>query len=151
MSKADRFKCYIDYRALCYCGLWGSHSNPSKDIPLNAACLTPWPHWWCFQKPLKHLSSPENWTFLSPTGRCHMNLNVWTATPVIPLGRTKAGLFCAPFCCGHGVKEKERRWEWKYNSVLNCAVFFFFFCFKETYWNKSVLVVKTANLVWIQV
>ncbi len=58
-------------------------------LVLSAACATPNP--------------PKNWASPSPTGQWHMNLNVWTVTPVIPLGRTKAGHRW------HGVRDSEER------------------------------------------
>jgi len=51
-------------------------------VALSAALATPNP--------------PENGALLSPTGQCQMNPNVQTVTPVIPPGRTKAGLNCTP-------------------------------------------------------
>lgn len=56
--------------------LWGCQAFSVwiiKVNPLNAACLTVWPHRWCFQQPWQHLTLQR----IEPP--CHQQVNVtWT-------------------------------------------------------------------------
>lgn len=95
-----------------------------KVNPLNAACLTVWPHWWCFQQPWQHL------TLQRIELSCHPQVNVtwtwmceqWHQWSHWGAQRLASAAHDSTVDMVLGIVKRERRWEWWDNGVLKCVV-----------------------------